>query len=185
MTDGESVFSNRATGAAERAEQYIEAVLGLVGDRDPFEVLSSTVSWCTECTAGLPRKQLDIPESPGKWSIVAVLQHLADAELVWGSRLRKVLAEDRPALGGFDQDLWAERMDYAGANREQALDLFRSLRAANLRLLEGASDEDLNRKGVHAERGEETLFHMIRLYAGHDLVHRRQLRRIVDSKGPN
>jgi hypothetical protein len=32
--------------------------------------------------------------------------------------------------------------------------------------------------GVHAERGEESVAHMIRLYAGHDLLHLRQLARI-------
>jgi hypothetical protein len=35
------------------------------------------------------------PEAKGKWSIRHVVQHLADSELVWGYRLRKVLGEDR------------------------------------------------------------------------------------------
>jgi hypothetical protein len=34
---------------------------------------------------------------------------------------------------------------------------------------------------VHEERGEESVEHMARLYAGHDLVHLRQLRRIRDA----
>jgi hypothetical protein len=41
-----------------------------------------------------------------------------------------------------------------------------------------ASDEDLKRVGVHAERGAESVEHMIRLYAGHDLMHLEQLARI-------
>lgn len=44
-------------------------------------------------------------------------------------------------------------------------------RRSNLRLLTGASGGDLTRVGVHAERGEESLEHMIGLYAGHDLLH--------------
>jgi hypothetical protein len=32
--------------------------------------------------------------------------------------------------------------------------------------------------GLHTERGEETLEHQCRLYAGHDLLHLRQLARI-------
>jgi hypothetical protein len=31
---------------------------------------------------------------------------------------------------------------------------------------------------VHSERGEETVAHLIRLYAGHDLLHLRQIERI-------
>ena len=45
-------------------------------------------------------------------------------------------------------------------------------------LLESASEADLRRVGVHAERGEEALAHIIRLYAGHDLLHLRQIERI-------
>lgn len=175
-----SVFTNAAGSAAEGAEQYIEAVLELLGEEDPLAILRSTVSWCAEATAELTQEQLATPESSGKWSIAAVLQHLGDSELVWGYRLRKVLAEDRPVMTGFDQDLWANRLGYGAADREQALTMFGSIREANLRLLAGASAEDLRRVGVHAERGEESVSHMVRLYAGHDLVHRRQLQRLVE-----
>ena len=173
-----SIYSNPATGAAAEAERYVAAVLDLLGDADPMTVLRSSVSWFTENTRGLSRSALSTPELPGKWSIVAVLQHVADSELVWGYRLRKVLSEDRPTLTGFDQDRWSERLRYAEAERDDALALFHVLREANLRLLDDASASDLSRFGVHAERGEESVSCMIRLYAGHDLVHRRQLERI-------
>jgi hypothetical protein len=45
-------------------------------------------------------------------------------------------------------------------------------------LLKGASPGDFQRVGVHAERGEESVEHMIRLYAGHDVLHLRQIDRI-------
>ena len=176
-----SVYSNLAGGAAEGAALYISAVLDLLGDRDPLEVLRSSVQGCVERTAGLTQEQLHAAETSGQWSIVGVLQHLADSELVWGYRLRRILAEDQPVLTGFDQDLWANRLGYATADRDEALGLFAALREANLRLLGRASKEDLDRVGVHAERGEESLSYMIRLYAGHDLVHRKQLERIVET----
>jgi uncharacterized damage-inducible protein DinB len=173
-----SVFTNPASAAAEHREQYISALLELLGDQEPMAILRSTVGWCEEATAGLTEARLRQPERPGKWSIAAVLQHLADSELVWGYRLRKVLAEDRPELTGFDQDQWAERLDYAHASRDAALGMFRMLRDANIQLLEAAEDQDLDRVGVHAERGEESVRHMLRLYAGHDLVHRNQITRV-------
>jgi hypothetical protein len=64
-----------------------------------------------------------------------------------------------------------------------ALERFSLLRRSNLALLEGASDADLNRVGLHAERGEESLRHMIKLYAGHDVLHLRQLDRIRKAVG--
>jgi uncharacterized damage-inducible protein DinB len=114
----------------------------------------------------------------GKWSIRQVLRHLADSELVWGYRLRLVLSQDRPPLTGFDQDRWAERLHYDEADVATALEEFALLRRGNLKLLDRATPDDLERVGVHTERGEESVEHMIRLYAGHDLLHLRQIERI-------
>ena len=173
-----SVFTNPASRSVEQAEAYTAAVLDLLGSRDPMEVLRKTASRLRSALDGLSPERLGQPEAPGKWSVRVVLQHLADSELVWGYRLRMVLAHDRPRLTGYDQDLWAERLRYDEVDALQALADFAVFRAANLRLLAGASDDDLRRLGVHAERGEESVEHMIRLYAGHDLLHLRQLDRI-------
>lgn len=143
-----------------------------------MRVLRDTASALTRRIEGLEATQVSRPEAPGKWSIAQVLQHLADSELVWGYRLRMVLAHDRPAITGYDQDLWATRLHYADADPRQAIHDFSVLRQANLRLLARASDSDLTRVGVHAERGEESVAHLIRLYAGHDILHLRQIARI-------
>jgi hypothetical protein len=84
-----------------------------------------------------------------------------------------------PAITGFDQDLWADRLDYAGADPNESLETFAVLRRDNLRLIERASPEDLQRAGVHAERGEESVGYLVRLYAGHDLMHLAQIDRIA------
>jgi hypothetical protein len=123
-------------------------------------------------------------QAPGKWSIRDVVQHLADSELVGGFRLRMVLAHDRPPLMGYDQDLWASRLRYHDVDVRDALEQFTALRRANVRLWQHLSPTDLIRVGIHGERGEESLEHMRRLYAGHDLLHLRQLERIRASLLP-
>lgn len=173
-----SVFTNPSSRSPEHAKTYISAVLGLLADRDPVEVLEQMPAALRRAADGLTPRQASQPEAPGKWSVRQVLQHLADSELVWGYRLRMVWAQNRPPLTGYDQDLWAERLRYDEADIEHSLQEFTVLRHANLRLLRRASREDLKRVGVHAERGEESVEHMIRLYAGHDLLHLRQLDRI-------
>ncbi len=175
-----SIYTNPAHGANDSARTYIEAVLDLLGDQDPIFILGSTVAWCQELTSRLTTAQVTTPEAPGKWSIAGVLAHFADSELVWGYRLRKVLAEERPELKGYDQDAWADRLGYADADAAESLGLFSVLRRANLRLLERAPTSDLDRVGVHVERGDESVRHMIQLYAGHDLVHRRQIERMAE-----
>lgn len=173
-----SVFTNPASRSPEHAGAYVSAILDLLGDREPIGVLEQTEGALRHAMDGLSRKQLTEPEAPGKWSVRHVVQHLADSELVWGWRLRMVLAHDRPRITGYDQDLWAERLGYDEVDAEQALKEFAVLRGANLRLLGRASREDLARVGVHAERGEESVAHMMRLYAGHDLLHLKQIDRI-------
>ena len=173
-----SVFTNPASRSIEQAKAYTAAVLDLLGTRDPIEVLRNTEMALRRTIEGLSNQQITEPEVVGKWSIRHVMQHLADSELVWGYRLRIVLAQDRPQLSGYDQDLWADRLRYHEADAERALHEFSVLRHANLRLLQRASGQDLKRVGVHAERGEESIEHMIQLYAGHDLLHLDQADRI-------
>ena len=173
-----SVFTNPATGAAEHAAAYTSAILELLGDREPTAVLREMPVALPRAVEGLSPQQLREPERPGKWSIGQILQHLADSEVVGAWRMRLILAQDRPPLTGYDQDLWAERLHYNEVDPSDALEVFAVLRRANLRLVNGASPAELKRVGVHVERGEESLEHLIRLYAGHDLLHLRQIERV-------
>lgn len=173
-----SVFTNPATGAAMHAAAYVSAILELLGDREPTAVLREMPSALPRAIEGLSPQQLRQPERPGKWSIGQILQHLADSDVVWAWRMRLILAQDRPQLTGYDQDLWAERLHYDQANPTEVLELFVVLRRANLRVIERATPADLKRVGVHVERGEESVEHLRRLYAGHDLMHLRQIERV-------
>jgi hypothetical protein len=173
-----SVFTNPATAAAGQAAAYTAAILDLLGARDPMSVLRDTPAALRRAVDGMTAADLRRPEREGKWSVAQVLRHLADADLVWGWRLRLILAQDRPTLTGFDQDAWAERLHYDEADPAESLQTFDVLRRDNLRVVERAAPEDLKRVGVHAERGDESLEHLRRLYAGHDLLHLRQIARI-------
>ena len=173
-----SVFTNPASAAAGQAAAYVSAILDLLGPQDPMTVLRETPAALRRAIDGLPPAKLRQPETAGKWSIAHVLQHLADSDLVWGWRVRLILAQDRPTITGYDQDLWAERLGYDQADPAESLATFDVLRRANLRLIDRMSPQDLKRVGVHAERGEESIEHLRRLYAGHDLLHLLQIERV-------
>jgi DinB superfamily len=173
-----SIFTNPASSWPEDTARYVDALLGLLGDNDPVAVLRETAAAVRRILDRVPADIAGRPEAPGKWSMREVVQHLADSDLVGGFRLRMVLAHDRPVLTGYDQDLCASRLGYRDADVRQAFDQFAALRAANVRLWERLTPADLARVGLHAERGEESVEHMRRLYAAHDLLHIRQLERI-------
>lgn len=173
-----SALTYRPGDAGAQVASYTAALVDMLGGRDPFEVLREMPAALETAVAGVPPDLLGAPEAPEKWSILQVAQHLADSELVGGFRFRMILAHDRPLLAGYDQDLWAERLRYTEADLAITLGDFSTLRRSNLRLLERTSEAERARVSLHAERGEESLAFLLQLYAGHDLVHLRQIRRI-------
>ncbi len=176
-----SLFTNPASRAPGGSAEYVRAVLALLGDSDPRDVLNGTAGMLRATVEGVPHEHLRIPESDDKWSVADVVQHLADSEIVWTWRLRLVLAEEQPQLTGYDQDAWARSFGRRPVNINRVITLFETVRNANLDLLDGLEEQDFDRVGVHVERGEESVRHMIRLYAGHDLVHLQQIRRILNA----
>ena len=173
-----SDVSPAGNAPSDAAVRYIRTILEHLGARDPVAVMQDTPRQVAALAQGLSAAQLDQAEAPGKWSIRHVVQHLADSEVVGGWRLRLVLAHDRPTLQPYDQDLFAARLRYDAIDYTEALEHFAGIRKANLRYWSSLSAADLKRAGMHAERGEETLEHMRKMYAGHDLAHLAQLRRI-------
>ena len=174
-----SRFTNPFAAANDVADLYIHSVLKLVGDQDPVEILQDLPTQLDRLANEFSIPFWSQPETQGGWSASVVVQHLADSEVVWAWRLRQIVASDRPAIVGYDQDRWAEDLNYSRVPLDLSLAQIRVLRESNLWLLENLSIEQRQRVGVHSERGEETVESMVRLYAGHDLVHRNQIRRVL------
>jgi hypothetical protein len=176
-------FANPAAGAAAAAASYVRALLELLGDRDPLAIAAELHSWLLRRTAGLDDAALRRAEGPGKWSAIEVIQHLADSETVIAWRTRQILTLDRPVIQGFDQDAWARTLHYAAMPLDLALAQLGGLRSANLHLWRSLTPADLARVGLHTERGPESLGLLLRLMGAHDLVHRRQIDRVLAAAG--
>jgi uncharacterized damage-inducible protein DinB len=50
--------------------------------------------------------------APGKWTIMQILHHLADAETVLCERIKRGIAEPGSLVFLFDQDKWNENLHY-------------------------------------------------------------------------
>lgn len=174
-----SRFANSFADTATGTDPYVRALLELLGDRDPMALLPETPAKVAEAVRGLDEATLRKPEAEGKWSVLHVVQHLADSEIVSSVRYRMMIAHDTPAIQGYDQDLFAQRMHYENADLEEALETFRVLRRANVRLLTSLTPEERKRGGMHSERGFEDVEKLMRLLAAHDLVHLNQIARIA------
>jgi hypothetical protein len=125
---------------------------------------------------GAAGPELDFTPEPGKWSIRQIVSHLADSEIVATTRLRRILAEDNPALEPYDQNAWAANLDYNKRKTSQALETFRRMRGENYELLKELPETAFNRVGMHKKLGEVTLLRMVQLFAEHAENHAQQLR---------
>jgi hypothetical protein len=162
----------------------VRALLEVLGERDPLAVLAELDGWLDRRFSGVSEAALRRPEAPGKWAAGNVVQHLADSELVLGFRMRMVLTEDRPAIQGYDQDKWAGTLRYPDVPLAESRAQLRALRTANLRVLRRLGPAEMARVGMHSERGPESLAHLVKLMGAHDLVHRRQIDRILNVGKP-
>jgi hypothetical protein len=115
---------------------------------------------------------------PGKWTVRQIVAHLADAEMVGAHRFRQVIAEDNPTLIAYNQDAWAQNLDYARRKPKTSLETFRRVRAENYDLLKGLPPEAFERAGNHTENGRMTLRQLVEGYAGHAESHAKQLQGI-------
>src|SRR5690242_6759583 len=139
------------------ATQYIKRIEAFVGDKDPLEMQRETPRILAELIAGTSEQQLKTRPRKDKWSVAEILAHLAEDEIATSWRYRQMIEHSGIALAGFDQDLWAKIGNYQSRSPLESLDLFRLLRADNLRLLQQLAPEQWECYGIHAERGETTI----------------------------
>ncbi|MEA2165590.1 MAG: hypothetical protein QOK37_3717 [Thermoanaerobaculia bacterium] len=145
---------------------YARGLLDLLGARDPLDVMEESPSALRALFDGLDDATIRMPEAPGKWSMIEVAHHLADSDMVVGVRIRMIVAQDRPPIVAYDQDLWVAKLRYRRAALFDVLAQFDVLRAANLRLARQLTPAELERFGVHTERGGESAGYLLRLVAG-------------------
>ena len=125
-----------------------------------------------------PAELLTSHPLPGKWSAREIVHHLADSESTSAIRLRRLLAEDRPVIQGYDQDQFAIRLKYNEREMQPSLEAFHSARATTTQILNLMTEADWTREGQHTESGRYTPEHWLQIYADHAHNHAAQTRRL-------
>jgi len=124
---------------------------------------------------GLHVELLRWKPAPDRWSIAEVLGHLADLELLYADRTRRMVTEDTPTLQSFDPTQTVVTGDYTRGNAFENLEVFNRARRATLVLLRSIPPDSGERNALHSELGEITLYQMLNEWASHDLGHLRQI----------
>src|SRR3970282_1922250 len=95
---------------AKRFRDYMRSIKSYVGRQHPLKMQATAPAKLARAVRGLRPAQLRRRPRPGKWSVQEIVAHLADTELVYGFRLRMMLAQSGCPLQAYDQDQWAETL---------------------------------------------------------------------------
>ncbi len=130
----------------------------------------------TEALAGITDRELDARPGPDEWTPREIVHHLADSEMTSAIRLRRLLAEDRPTIVGYDEQEFARRLHY-DRPIESSLVALRAARRSTADILERLTEEEWAREGAHTESGRYTVEGWLEIYAAHAHDHAAQILR--------
>lgn len=167
----------------ETPQQYTTRIVSHVQGKDPLAVQAATPRKLARLIAGVPASRLRKRPAPGKWSVAEIIAHLLDAEIVGGFRIRIILGSPGTPIAAFDQDVWVTSGHYGKRDPRKCIEQFGAMREANLDLYKTLTPDQWRHYGIHSERGKETVEHIARMFAGHDLNHLEQIAGILQRRG--
>lgn len=120
----------------------------------------------------------------GEWPVRVLMGHLADSELVFTHRIRRVIAEDNPVLTVWDHDAFLDSGLYGPELRPPVAGFvaaIHTMRRWTAELLMSLTPEQWERRAMHPERGELTLLQIVEGVTKHLEHHNRFLQGKIDS----
>jgi DinB superfamily len=134
--------------------------------------------------SGLSEQILRYKPSPDKWCVLEILGHLADVEIVYGYRLRQMLADTKPVIAPLDQDAWARNLNYLDSPPSELVAFYGLGRHHNLRLLRNLKASDLSKSAFHPEMQQEmNVADLVERMGGHGATHLQQIEKLKAAAG--
>ena len=127
-----------------------------------------------KAVANLNEEALTVFPFKDKWSIKEIAFHILDSEIVGSIRFRQTLTQSDTHLPFYNQDIWTKQLEYQQRDiyeLQEALAMFKLLRASNTRLLHSVKEHQWELKGFHPEKGELSLRQLLEIYSDHSERH--------------
>ena len=124
----------------------------------------------------IPRDMWQFQPEPGEWSIHEVIIHLADSETNAALRARMLIVEPGGTVMGYDQNAWANTLNYQEHDLEDALEVVRLARKTTHQLLKRQPDDVFEHIVMHPEYKEPYTFeNWLNIYSAHIPGHIEQI----------
>jgi uncharacterized damage-inducible protein DinB len=120
---------------------------------------------------GLSEEELNATPIPGRWSIRQVVCHLADSEILYADRMKRILAEHQPPLLNADPDRFLAAIEIRNRQVADELQLIAALRSHMSPILKALQPEHFDRIGIHSVAGPLTLRDVLQRAVDHILHH--------------
>jgi uncharacterized damage-inducible protein DinB len=145
-------------------------------ERSPKEIAAAV--------SGLADKALRYKPAPNKWSILEILGHLSDVEIIYAHRLRQALADEKPVIAPIDQDAWARNLGYMDSSPAELVAFYGLSRHHTLQLLRRLKPADLEKGAYHPEHKRQvTVAEIVQMMSRHGPNHLEQIERLKREAG--
>ena len=154
-------------------------------NRELIEQYAAGADAPAKAIAGLGKADLLAFPVPGTWSIQQIILHLMDSDLIASDRMKRIAAEEKPTLVGFDETAFVKSLGYEHLSAQDAVDIFRLNRLMTAEILRRLPDEAFQRTGRHTERGDVSLEQLLSLFVwhlDHHLMFVREKRQLLGKK---
>lgn len=130
----------------------------------------------TAALTEVPKEAWLFKPEPKEWSVHEIIIHLADSESNAALRARKLAVEPGGTLMGYDQDVWANELNYHDQNYEDALQFVKYARLTTYNWIKTLPDEVFTHTVIHPEYEEPYTFEMwLEIYSSHIPGHIEQI----------
>ncbi|MCG1036266.1 YfiT family bacillithiol transferase [Polaribacter sargassicola] len=131
----------------------------------------------------LSDNQIEIPYRENGWTIRQVIHHCYDSHHNSYLRFKWALTEQNPVIKAYNEVSFAELHDSKSAPIQLSLDALKALHAKWVYLIQGLSEDDLNKTFIHPESKKETsLKENICIYAWHCRHHYHHIEQLMIRK---
>jgi DinB superfamily len=128
---------------------------------------------------GVSEEQARWKPSPEEWSVLEVVNHLADEEVEdFRQRLDLTLHRPGEAWPPIDPKAWATDRRYNARDLGDSIDRWEARRARSVQWLEALDAPDWDRACDHPRLGTVSAGDILTSWLAHDLIHMRQLTRL-------
>src|SRR5258706_9454087 len=146
-----------------------------VAEDDLLEALKVESPAFIQFMESIPPEKYDYRYAAGKWTVKEVLQHIIDAERIFGYRALRFARKDPTFLPGFDENSYADNAKADKRDWKNLLEEFKAVRKSSEFLFGSFDDEQLDAVGT-ANNNSNYVLGIGFIVVGHSVHHRNVLR---------